>query len=83
MGTSKRKLPAAAKAVAKERRRRVRRPLIHSRDLETLTAKLPIPRLQSKHHTYFEFVENKERKKKLHFQVRMPRQVFPLALALK
>ncbi|KAF4505811.1 hypothetical protein G6O67_007723 [Ophiocordyceps sinensis] len=68
MGTKKRKLPAAAKGVARERRMRARRPLNGSWDPESLVARPSIPKPQTKHHSYFEFVENKEKKKKLHFQ---------------
>ncbi|XP_044723915.1 uncharacterized protein HRG_01811 [Hirsutella rhossiliensis] len=68
MGTTKRKLPAAAKGVAREKRKRARWPLKGHLDPGSLVAKPLIPRPQSKHHSYFEFVENKDKKKKLHFQ---------------
>lgn len=78
MGTSKRKLPAASKAVVKHKRLRVPQ----NGSLEGLSAKLPVPKSQSKHHSYFEFVENKEKKKKLHFQVtaalQIPQDLYPL-----
>ncbi|KAG6146397.1 hypothetical protein E4U22_007333 [Claviceps purpurea] len=70
MGREKRKaiLPAGASG-AKERHKRVQRAQFDpSAPIpERLVAKPSVPK--SKHHTYFEFVENKERKKKLEVQV--------------
>lgn len=34
-----------------------------------LVAKLDVPKIKSKYHTYFEFAENTEKKKKLEYQV--------------
>ncbi|CCE32782.1 uncharacterized protein CPUR_06647 [Claviceps purpurea 20.1] len=70
MGREKRKaiLPAGASG-AKERHKRVQRAQFDpSAPIpERLVARPSVPK--SKHHTYFEFVENKERKKKLEVQV--------------
>ncbi|KAG6040594.1 hypothetical protein E4U41_007788 [Claviceps citrina] len=70
MGREKRKpiLPAGASG-AKERHKRVQRAQFDSLAPipEGLVAKPSVPK--SKHHTYFEFVENKEKKKKLEVQV--------------
>ncbi|KAG5968791.1 hypothetical protein E4U57_003966 [Claviceps arundinis] len=70
MGREKRKaiLPAGASG-AKERHKRVQRAQFDSSAPipERLVAKPSVPK--SKHHTYFEFVENKEKKKKLEVQV--------------
>lgn len=35
-----------------------------------LNARPEVPNLKSKHHSYYEIVENKDKKKKLEFQVR-------------
>lgn len=70
MGKGKRKAPSAAGAGGpKERRRRAQRSRLDplAPVPEGLVAKPAVPR--SKHQTYFEFVENKEKKKKLEFQV--------------
>lgn len=72
MGREKRKaiLPAGASG-AKERHKRVQRAQFDSSAPipERLVAKPSVPK--SKHHTYFEFVENKEKKKKLEVQVQI------------
>ncbi|KAG5922191.1 hypothetical protein E4U42_005574 [Claviceps africana] len=70
MGREKRKLmvPAGAGG-AKERHKRAQRAQFDPSAPvpEGLVAKPSVPK--SKHHTYFEFVENKEKKKKLEVQV--------------
>jgi hypothetical protein len=37
-----------------------------------LNARPEVPNLKSKHHSYYEIVENKDKKKKLEFEVRLP-----------
>ncbi|KAG6005948.1 hypothetical protein E4U21_007512 [Claviceps maximensis] len=70
MGREKRKpmLPAGASG-AKERHKRAQRAQFDPLALvpQGLVAKPSVPKF--KHHTYFEFVENKEKKKKLEVQV--------------
>lgn len=58
---------------------RARRPLNGSWDPESLVARPSIPKPQTKHHSYFEFVENKEKKKKLHFQARPHPQAWEMS----
>ena len=69
MGRDKRSLPSAVAGGAKERHRRNQRSQFdpHAPVPEGFVAKPAQPK--SKHHTYFEFVENKNKKKKLEFQV--------------
>ncbi|KAK0386353.1 hypothetical protein NLU13_6190 [Sarocladium strictum] len=69
MGSSKRGAPLASKMAAKERHRKAQRMLF---DPKTplpagLVAKPMVPKL--KHRTYFEIMENKDKKKKLEFKV--------------
>ncbi|PTB63802.1 hypothetical protein BBK36DRAFT_1125735 [Trichoderma citrinoviride] len=70
MGRTRRALVPGAASGPKERHRRSQRaqyrdPLSPPRD--RFVAKPPIPK--SKHHSYFELVENKEKKKKLEYQI--------------
>lgn len=69
MAREKRTLPAAVVGGAKERHRRALRSQYDPKAPvpQGLVAKPAIPKI--KHHSYFEFVENKEKKKKLEFQV--------------
>lgn len=69
MGRDKRGLPSAATGGPKERHRRQQRSQYdpYAPVPEGFVAKPAVPK--SKHHTYFEFVENKNKKKKLEFQV--------------
>lgn len=63
-------VPAAASG-PKERHKRSQRSQYHhpySPPPDTFKAKPSLPK--SKHHSYFELVENKEKKKKLEYQVR-------------
>lgn len=72
MGREKRKLPKAAVGGSKERHKRNSRfqydpgaPVP-----EGLVARLPPPKTTGKHHSYFELVENMDKKKKkLDFKV--------------
>ncbi|PHH89279.1 hypothetical protein CDD83_6365 [Cordyceps sp. RAO-2017] len=72
MGTNKKRLHASAAVGPKERHKRARRPqnggLPFASVPDGLVAKPALPIPKSKHHSYFEFVENKEKKKKLNFQ---------------
>ncbi|KAM5374685.1 hypothetical protein ACJZ2D_006463 [Fusarium nematophilum] len=69
MGREKRSLPAAVVGGPKERHRRAQR--------SQYDPTAPVPQgfvakpaqPKTKHHTYFEFVENKDKKKKLEFQI--------------
>ncbi|UNI24793.1 hypothetical protein JDV02_010516 [Purpureocillium takamizusanense] len=68
MGNNKRKTPAAVAGGPKERHKRAQRHANASLSPQPppgLGAKRPLPQPKDKHHTYFEFVENKDRKKKL------------------
>ena len=69
MGREKRKLPASMVGGPKERHKRALRSQYDPTAPvpEGLVAKPAIPK--AKYHSYFEFVENKEKKKKLEFQV--------------
>lgn len=69
MGREKRKLPAAVTGGPKERHKRGQRSQYDPTAPvpEGFVAKPDLPRL--KHHSYFEFVENKNKKKKLEFKV--------------
>ncbi|PNY27951.1 Uncharacterized protein TCAP_02122 [Tolypocladium capitatum] len=70
MGTTKRKLPATVAGGPQERHKRAQRPQHGSLALvpDSLVARPPLPIPRSKHHSYFEFVENKDKKKKLNFE---------------
>ncbi|CAM1510454.1 Fc.00g007890.m01.CDS01 [Cosmosporella sp. VM-42] len=69
MGRENRKLPASMVGGPKERHKRALRSQYDPTAPvpEGLVAKPAIPK--SKHHSYFEFVENKDKKKKLEYQV--------------
>jgi hypothetical protein len=69
MGSSKRGTSAAAATTAQERHKKAQRNLFDPKAPlpAGLVAKPTVPK--SKHHTYFEIVENKDKKKKLEFQV--------------
>lgn len=69
MGREKRNLPAAVAGGPKERHRRAMKSQYdpNAPVPPGFVAKPALPK--SKHHSYFEFVENKEKKKKLEFQV--------------
>lgn len=69
MGRPKRNLPATIVAGPKERHKRAQRSQYDPQAPvpEGFVAKPVAPK--PKHHSYFEFVENKEKKKKLEFQV--------------
>jgi hypothetical protein len=78
MGSGKRKeklRPLVRKAPgdqAKERHLRDRNGILHDWSAplpKGLVAQPAVRRVKSKHHSYFEFVENKDKKKKLEFQV--------------
>ncbi|RGP64114.1 hypothetical protein FLONG3_9660 [Fusarium longipes] len=70
MGREKRNLPAAVAGGPKERHRRAQRSQFdHAAPVPTgFVAKPALPKT-TKHHSYFEFVENKDKKKKLEFQI--------------
>lgn len=71
MGRARRGLVPAAASGPKERHKRSQRSQYHnpySPPRDSFVAKPPLPK--SKHHSYFELVENKEKKKKLEYQVR-------------
>ncbi|KND94519.1 hypothetical protein TOPH_00850 [Tolypocladium ophioglossoides CBS 100239] len=72
MGTTKRKLPAAVAGGPQERHKRAQRPqhgpLAPVPLPGGLVARPALPIPKSKHHSYFEFVENKDKKKKLNFE---------------
>jgi hypothetical protein len=57
---------ATGQGPAKERHKRSTRPQYgpDARVVETLVGRLSPPKTSSKHHSYFEFVENKDKKKK-------------------
>lgn len=56
-------------AHAKERhKKRLRAQTVSNPAL--LNARLEVPNMKSKHHSYYEIVENKDKKKKLEFEVR-------------
>jgi hypothetical protein len=71
MAKGSKKKPPKAAAGPKDRHRR------HPRLLQDPKAPVPanlvarpdVPKASSKHHSYFEFVENENKKKKLEFQV--------------
>lgn len=70
MGRGRRGLVPAAASGPKERHKRSQRFQYHhpfSPPPDTFKAKPSLPK--SKHHSYFELVENKEKKKKLEYQV--------------
>ncbi|KAK1239448.1 hypothetical protein MKX07_008936 [Trichoderma sp. CBMAI-0711] len=70
MGRTRRALIPGAASGPKERHKRSQRSQYrdpYSPPRDSLVAKPPIPK--SKHHSYFELVENKEKKKKLEYQV--------------
>ncbi|KJZ77109.1 hypothetical protein HIM_03430 [Hirsutella minnesotensis 3608] len=66
MGSSKGKLPAAAKGASKKRRSHCRR----AQQTESFSARLPVPTIRTKHKICFELVENIDKKKKLVAQVK-------------
>lgn len=69
MGSSRRSAPAAASSAAKERHKKAQR-MFHEHKAPLpagLVAKPTVPKL--KHKTYFEIMENKDKKKKLEFKV--------------
>ncbi|KAM0242334.1 hypothetical protein ACHAPO_000748 [Fusarium lateritium] len=70
MGREKRNLPAAVAGGPKERHRRAQRSQFdHTAPVPAgFVAKPALPKT-TKHHSYFEFVENKDKKKKLEFQI--------------
>ncbi|KAM5379869.1 hypothetical protein ACJA88_005297 [Fusarium oxysporum] len=70
MGREKRNLPAAVAGGPKERHRRAQRSQYdHTAPVPPgFVAKPALPKT-TKHHSYFEFVENKDKKKKLEFQI--------------
>ncbi|PTB40045.1 uncharacterized protein TrAFT101_004910 [Trichoderma asperellum] len=70
MGRGRRGLVPAAASGPKERHKRSQRSQYHhpySPPPDTFKAKPSLPK--SKHHSYFELVENKEKKKKLEYQI--------------
>ncbi|KAJ6439504.1 mfs monocarboxylate transporter protein [Purpureocillium lavendulum] len=70
MGTNKRKPPATVAGGPKERHKRAQRHgngSLSPQPASGLGAKRPLPKPKDKHHSYLEFVENKDRKKKLDF----------------
>ncbi|UKZ81949.1 hypothetical protein TrVFT333_009728 [Trichoderma virens FT-333] len=70
MGRARRGLVPGAAAGPKERHKRTQRSQYrnpYSPRHDTFVAKPPLPK--SKHHSYFELVENKEKKKKLEYQI--------------
>ncbi|KFH44688.1 hypothetical protein ACRE_045580 [Hapsidospora chrysogenum ATCC 11550] len=71
MGREKKKKPQAIVGGPKERHRRIPKSQFDPKaPMPTgFVAKPALPQSKSKHHTYFEFVENKNKKKKLEFQV--------------
>jgi hypothetical protein len=71
MGREKKSGPGPAPGShAKEKHRRAGRGLDWSGPAPRgLIAKPELPIIKSKHHSYFEFVENKDKKKKLEFKV--------------
>jgi hypothetical protein len=71
MGREKKKKPQAIVGGPKERHRRIPKSQFDPKaPMPTgFVAKPAHPQSKSKHHTYFEFVENKNKKKKLEFQV--------------
>ncbi|KAF9771932.1 hypothetical protein IL306_010401 [Fusarium sp. DS 682] len=70
MGREKRNLPAAVAGGPKERHKRAQRSQYdHTAPVPAgFVAKPALPKT-TKHHSYFEFVENKDKKKKLEFQI--------------
>lgn len=81
MGRGRRALISAAASGPKERHKRSQRSQYHhpySPPPDTFKAKPSLPK--SKHHSYFELVENKEKKKKLEYQVRFDGSTFKLHL---
>lgn len=74
MGRDKRDLPAALAGGPKERHRKAQRSQYDPKAPvpEGLVAKPDLPGIKSKHHSYFEFVDNKDKKKKLELQVARP-----------
>lgn len=73
MGTEKKAGPGVpAGQHAKERHRRDRKGAVHDWSgpvPKGLVAKPQVTQHKSKHHSYLEFVENKDKKRKLEFQV--------------
>ncbi len=70
MAKQKRKVQKAA-GNAKERHKRAGRVVLNQNAPlpQGLEARLPIPKTSGKYHTYFELVENADKKKKLDYQV--------------
>ncbi|KAF4450723.1 hypothetical protein F53441_6166 [Fusarium austroafricanum] len=70
MGREKRNLPAAVAGGPKERHKRAQRSQFdHTAPVPPgFVAKPALPKA-TKHHSYFEFVENKDKKKKLEFEI--------------
>lgn len=73
MGREKRNPQAAASSGPKERHRRNQRTTWdpNAPTPKGFIAKRAMPKATSKHHSYFEIVENEDKKKKLEFQVPM------------
>lgn len=71
MAKEKRKLPKGAAGGPKERHKRTQKSQFDPKAPMPVgfVAKPSIPKSKSKHHIYFEFVENDNKKKKLDFQV--------------
>jgi hypothetical protein len=71
MGREKRNMQSNASSGPKERHRRNQRSQWDPKAPmpQGFVAKPTIPKTKSKHHSYFEFVENEDKKKKLEFQV--------------
>jgi hypothetical protein len=73
MAREKKNNPGAASGDhAKDRHKRDRKGVLHDWTAPVppgLVAKPDRPRISSKHKTWFEFIENKDKKKKLEFEV--------------
>ncbi|CAI6098969.1 unnamed protein product, partial [Clonostachys chloroleuca] len=71
MGREKRNMQSAASSGPKERHRRTQRSQWDPKAPmpQGFVAKPTVPKTKSKHHSYFELVENEDKKKKLEFQV--------------
>ncbi|KAG9256316.1 uncharacterized protein F5Z01DRAFT_649868 [Emericellopsis atlantica] len=71
MGKGSKKKPQKAAAGPKDRHKRYARLLQDPQAPlpANLVARPDVPKANSKHHSYFEFVENEDKKKKLEFQV--------------
>lgn len=81
MAKGKRKMPKAVTGGPKEKHRRKQQerldPKTQPRPDNVGAARATVPAVKSKHHSYFEFVENKgHKKKKLEFQV-VPLKLWP------